>query len=49
MSRAMIDGGEVAAKAAVAKDPNAILAAGDQIYQTCVACHEKYIAVPPGD
>ena len=48
MSRAMIDGGEAAAKAAVAKDPKAILAVGDQIYQSCDACHKKYIVVPPG-
>jgi hypothetical protein len=48
MSRAMIDGGEAAAKAAVAKDPKAIVAAGDQIYLSCDACHKKYIVVPPG-
>ena len=48
MSRAMIDGGEAAAKAAVAKDPKAIVAVGDQIYQSCDACHKKYIVVPPG-
>jgi len=43
MSAAMTDAATVVAKAAAAKDVEALLKAGGDMYATCTACHEKYI------
>ena len=42
LSKAMIDTGAVAIKAAEAKDPDAMFEAGAQIYAVCSNCHAKY-------
>jgi len=42
MAAAMAASGRKALDAANAKDPNGILAMGDELNQTCDACHEKY-------
>jgi hypothetical protein len=42
MTKAMADAGQTALKAAEAKNPEGILAAGETINQTCDTCHEKY-------
>ena len=41
-SRALIDVGAAAYKAAQAKDLNAIIALNQQLYTACVTCHEQY-------
>ena len=43
ISLAMMDTSIVAAKAAEAKDANALLEAGEKIFDACTACHLKYI------
>lgn len=43
MSLDMMDTSTVAAKAAKAKDANAVLEAGEKIFDSCTACHLKYI------
>lgn len=42
MTRAMIDTGTLALKAAEAKDTEGILSAGSEINETCDNCHAKY-------
>jgi hypothetical protein len=42
MSKAMADAGQMALKAAEAKNPEGILAAGEVINMSCDSCHEKY-------
>jgi hypothetical protein len=42
LSKAMVDTGAVAIKAAEAKDPDAMFEAGAQIYAVCSNCHAKY-------
>ncbi|MGH9258076.1 MAG: hypothetical protein ACRD3C_26240 [Vicinamibacterales bacterium] len=42
MTRAMIDTGQLALKAAEAKDKEGILTAGSDINETCDTCHAKY-------
>lgn len=42
MTRAMIDAGQLALKAAEAHDTEGILSAGSTINDTCDACHAKY-------
>ena len=46
-SQQLVDRSVVAAKAAEAKDAGALLDAGGQIYETCTACHMKYIPADP--
>jgi len=46
-SQQLVDRSVVAAKAAEAKDAAALLDAGGQIYETCTACHMKYIPPDP--
>ena len=41
-SRALIDVGAAAYKAAQAKDLDAIVALNQQLYTACVTCHEQY-------
>jgi cytochrome c556 len=43
MSRAMVDAGARALKAATDKNADALSAAGDEIYNTCETCHAKYL------
>ena len=42
MSRAMVDAAVQALKATEAKSPDAVLAAGEGVNQSCDRCHEKY-------
>src|SRR5262245_27291021 len=42
LSKAMVDTGAEAIKAAQAKDPDAVFEAGAQIYAVCSNCHAKY-------
>ena len=42
MSRALLDAGAVAAKAAAAKDAKGIYESGAAIYTTCENCHVRY-------
>ena len=41
-SKMLVDVGAAAYKAAQAKDMDAILALNDQLYQSCVVCHQQY-------
>jgi hypothetical protein len=43
LSRRMIDAGEEAIKAADAKNADRLFTVGGDIYDTCSACHEKYM------
>lgn len=43
-ARALVDGAEIAAEAARARDLDQLLAIGDTLYNTCVACHNDYMA-----
>jgi hypothetical protein len=43
MSKALIEVGSRAIKAADAKDKEALFAAGGEIYVVCSACHEKFM------
>ena len=42
-SQALVDLGTVAVKAAEAKDVDAVSKAGDEIYNVCESCHNKYM------
>ena len=42
-SRAMVDAAADAAKAAEAKNADALSAASDKVYDTCETCHAKYL------
>ena len=42
LSKAMVETGAEARKAAEAKDPDAVFEAGAQIYAVCSNCHAKY-------
>ena len=41
-SKMVIDVGQAAYKAALAKDLDAVLALNDQLYTACVTCHQQY-------
>lgn len=41
-SRTMLDAAWAAFKGAKAKDPAAVEAASDQLYESCVSCHKAY-------
>ena len=43
MSRAMVDASVGAVNAARKKDATALSAASDAVYETCAACHAKYM------
>jgi cytochrome c556 len=47
-SKMMLDAGAAAFKAGQKKDVEAVLAVNDQLYQSCVLCHQKYRANYPG-
>jgi cytochrome c556 len=42
-SRALINAGETAAKAAKAKNVDAVSDAGNDVYETCDGCHKQYL------
>jgi cytochrome c556 len=42
-SRAQVDAAEIAAKAAGAKNPEALATAADAVYETCANCHKVYL------
>lgn len=42
MSRAMVDVGEKAIRAAESHDPQAVFDVGAEVYDTCTACHARY-------
>ncbi len=42
-AQALIEAGTVAFKAAEAKNVDALIEAGDQVYATCEGCHERYL------
>jgi hypothetical protein len=42
LSRAMVDAGSQAARAAAARDPALVFEMGSQIYEACTACHSAY-------
>ena len=46
-SRALVEVGVKAAEAALAQDPDQIFAAGEEVYNACVACHMAYIPMQP--
>ena len=43
LSRAMTTKAAAVAKAAESTNPDAVLLAGGELYDTCTACHEKYL------
>jgi hypothetical protein len=43
ISGALVDVGLEAARAALARDTDAVLEAGEQVYYVCVECHDRYI------
>jgi hypothetical protein len=45
-SKALVDAGTAAFKAAGAKDAKALGDAGDKVYDTCESCHGKYLPKP---
>lgn len=47
-SKMMIEAGSAAFKAARAKDIEGIRAVNDQLYQSCVSCHQQYRPNYPG-
>ncbi len=42
-AQALIEAGTVAFKAAEAKNEDALIEAGDQVYATCEGCHQQYL------
>ena len=42
MSRALVDAGEKAIRAAEAHNPQAVFDVGAEVYEVCTACHAKY-------
>lgn len=42
MSRAMVDVGEKAIRAAASHNPQAVFDVGAEVYDTCTACHARY-------
>jgi len=46
LSRGMIDAGRKAMLAAAAHDSKAVFDAGAELYESCVACHERYAINP---
>lgn len=44
-SLALVDAGRVAADAALGRDPEAVLAAGEQVYNACLDCHERFVGL----
>ena len=49
MSRALVDAGEKAIRAAASHNPQAVFDTGAEVYEVCTSCHAKYMveAAPP--
>jgi hypothetical protein len=47
VSHELVDAGMAAARAAEAKDVDALMSAGGQIYDACVKCHAQYLPKEP--
>jgi hypothetical protein len=49
MSRALVDVGEKAVRAAASHNPQAVFDVGAEVYDVCTNCHSKYVvdAAPP--
>jgi hypothetical protein len=45
-TRALVDASLLAAEAARGRDVEALLDAGDAIYDTCTSCHSSYLRMP---
>jgi hypothetical protein len=45
--RVLVEAGHAARQAAIAKDADRLLEAGDRAYQACEQCHKKYFPRPP--
>jgi hypothetical protein len=43
LAQKLVDAGQEAWRAAEAKDADRLLVAGDNLYTTCVNCHERYM------
>lgn len=43
ISADLVEAGLGAARAALARDPDAVFDAGERVYQVCVACHDRYV------
>lgn len=41
-SRALVDAGEIAVRAAEAKNPDRVFEAGGELYAACATCHQQY-------
>ena len=48
MSRALVDVGEKAIRAAASHNPQAVFDVGAEVYDACTRCHDKYMATPAG-
>ena len=48
LSQALIDVGQRAIQAAESKNTQAVFDAGAEVYEACVACHDKYMQPQPG-
>lgn len=48
LSQALIDVGQRAIKAAESKNTQAVFDAGAEVYEACVACHDKYMQPQAG-
>lgn len=48
MSRALVDVGEKAIRAAASHNPQAVFDVGAEVYEVCTRCHDKYMAAPAG-
>ena len=46
MSRALVDVGEKAIRAATSHNPQAVFDVGAEIYDVCTTCHNKYVQEP---
>ncbi|HLG55192.1 MAG TPA: hypothetical protein VI485_07665 [Vicinamibacterales bacterium] len=44
LSAALVDAGMEAAKAAESRNPEAVLGAGETVYNVCTQCHNRYIS-----
>ena len=46
-AQALVDAAAAALKAVASKNPDQVLAVGEQIYNTCVGCHGRYSMMTP--
>jgi cytochrome c5 len=44
LSAALVAAGREAAQAAESRNPEAVLAAGEMVYNVCTECHNRYIS-----